>query len=69
MSTTVWSVQGMTCAHCVTAVTDEVAAIPGVSGVEVDLASGQVVVTAASDPDPAAIAAAIDEAGYTLVSD
>ena len=69
MSTHVWSVQGMTCAHCVTAVTDEVAAIPGVSGVEVDLASGQVTVTAASDPDPAAIAAAVDEAGYTLVSD
>ncbi len=41
MSTTVWTVQGMTCSHCVAAVTEEVSAIPGVTAVEVDLESGR----------------------------
>jgi len=68
MSTTVWTVQGMTCGHCVAAVTEEVSAIPGVSDVTVDLASGQVTVTAESDPTPESVAAAVDEAGYTLVT-
>ncbi len=68
MSTTVWTVQGMTCAHCVAAVTEEVSGIPGVSDVDVDLESGQVTVTAESDPTTAAVAAAVDEAGYTLVT-
>lgn len=68
MSTTVWTVSGMTCGHCVKAVTEEVSAVPGVTGVDVDLASGRVTVTADTDPDTAAIAAAVDEAGYTLVT-
>ena len=45
MSTTVWTVQGMTCQHCVTAVTEEVSLIPGVTAVAVELESGQVTVT------------------------
>jgi len=68
MSTTVWTVQGMTCAHCVAAVTEEVSAIPGVSDVAVDLASGTVTVTAEPAPSADAVAAAVDEAGYTLVT-
>ena len=68
MSTTVWTVQGMTCGHCVAAVTEEVSAIPGVTGVAVDLESGLVTVTADTDPAPEAVAAAVDEAGYTLVA-
>ncbi len=68
MSTTVWTVTGMTCGHCVKAVTEEVAAIPGVTDVAVDLASGKVTVTADTDPDAATVAAAVDEAGYTLVT-
>ncbi len=68
MTTTVWTVQGMTCAHCVAAVTEEVSAIPGVSDVAVDLESGQVTVTSESDPTPEAVAAAVDEAGYTLAT-
>ncbi len=68
MSTTTWTVQGMTCGHCVKAVTEEVAAIPGVTDVAVDLASGQVTVTADTDPGAEAVAAAVDEAGYTLVT-
>lgn len=68
MSTTVWTVTGMTCGHCVKAVTEEVSALPGVTGVDVDLESGRVTVTADADPDAAAVAAAVDEAGYTLVT-
>ena len=68
MSTTTWNVQGMTCGHCVHAVTTEISAIPGVSGVAVDLASGVVTVTADTDPSPESVAAAVDEAGYTLVT-
>jgi len=68
MSTSVWTVQGMTCAHCVAAVTEEVSAIPGVSDVSIDLDSGRVTVTADTDPTTDAVAAAVDEAGYTLVT-
>ena len=68
MSTTVWNVEGMTCGHCVAAVTAEVSAIPGVTDVDVDLASGRVTVHADTDPDTTAVAAAVDEAGYTLVN-
>jgi copper chaperone CopZ len=68
VSTTVWTVQGMTCSHCVAAVTEEVSAIPGVTAVEVDLESGRVTVTADDDPAPDAMLAAVDEAGYTLAT-
>ena len=68
MSTTVWTVQGMTCQHCVTAVTEEVSLIPGVTGVDVELETGTVTVTADAEPSAEAVAAAIDEAGYTLVT-
>jgi copper ion binding protein len=67
VSTTVWTVQGMTCGHCVAAVTEEVSAIAGVTGVEVDLESGRVTVSADADPTREAMDAAVDEAGYTLV--
>jgi copper chaperone CopZ len=67
VSTTVWTVQGMTCGHCVAAVTEEVSALAGVTGVEVDLETGRVTVTADSDPGREAMLAAVDEAGYTLV--
>jgi len=68
VSTTVWTVQGMTCQHCVTAVTEEVSAIPGVTDVKVELETGTVTVTADADPSSDAVAAAVDEAGYTLVT-
>lgn len=59
-------VTGMTCEHCVRAVTDEVAALDGVLDVQVDLASGRVEVTSEAPLDQAAVAAAVDEAGYEL---
>ncbi len=60
-------VTGMTCQHCVGSVTEEVAAIEGVTHVEVDLDSGQLSVVSDSDIPFATIAAAVDEAGYGVV--
>lgn len=68
MSTTTYTVSGMTCAHCVAAVTEEVTAIPGVRGVAVDLPSGAVTVTSDEPVDRSAVAAAVDEAGYELTA-
>ena len=66
MSTSTWTVVGMTCGHCVSAVTEEVGGLPGVRDVEVDLASGAVTVTSDGALDRAEVAAAVDEAGYAL---
>lgn len=66
MSTTTISVQGMSCGHCVAAVTNEVTRIDGVTGVEVDLASGSVEISSSDPIDPATVAAAIEEAGYEV---
>ena len=66
MSTRTYTVEGMTCGHCVSAVTGEVTKVPGIQEVSVDLAAKTVTVT--GDPiDDTAIAAAVDEAGYSLV--
>jgi copper chaperone len=66
MSTARYTVSGMTCSHCVNAVSDEVGALPGVTSVEVDLESGALTVTSETEIDDAAVAAAVDEAGYAL---
>jgi copper chaperone len=67
MSTTAtYTVTGMTCSHCVGAVTDEVGALPGVTEVEVDLASGGLTVTSDRPVDDEAVRAAVEEAGYEL---
>ncbi len=66
MSTRTYTVEGMTCGHCVNAVTGEVSKVAGVSGVNVDLGAKTVTVTGEGFED-AAVAAAVDEAGYTLV--
>ncbi|MER7459937.1 cation transporter [Micromonospora sp. NPDC126480] len=67
MVTTTYQVQGMTCGHCVSSVSAEVGAIPGVRDVQVDLASGQVTVSSADPLDIETVRAAVDEAGYDLV--
>jgi copper chaperone len=59
-----YTVTGMTCGHCVSSVTEEVGAVPGVAGVDVDLDSGRLLVTADAPLDDAAILAAVAEAGY-----
>lgn len=63
-----FKVSGMTCGHCERAVTEEISAIDGVSAVSVDLATGTVTVNADQPINRTAIVAAVDEAGYTLVS-
>ena len=64
--TTTYTVVGMTCAHCVRAVTEEISAIDGVAEVAVDLPSGAVAVTSDGPLDDELVRAAVDEAGYTL---
>ena len=73
MSTTTatYSVTGMTCSHCVAAVTEEVYRLDGVSSVDVDLNTGgesRVTVTSAAPLPVDAVRDAVDEAGYALVS-
>ncbi len=64
-----YSVQGMTCNHCVHAVTEEVSAIPGVDSVQVSLEKSSMVVTSPQPIDFEAIRAAVSEAGeYTVQS-
>ncbi len=65
MSTTelTYTVAGMTCGHCVNAVSSEIKTVPGVAEVTIDLDTKSVVVSGES-LDDAAIRAAIDEAGY-----
>lgn len=65
--TTEFQVTGMTCSHCVGAVTGELTdSVPGVKDVQIDLPSGQVVVSSDQPVTEAAVAAAIEEAGYQL---
>jgi len=68
MITTSYRVTGMTCQHCVSAVTAEVSALPLVSDVSIDLAAGTVTVHSDGALDLEAVRAAVDEAGYDLVS-
>jgi copper chaperone len=63
-----YQVQGMTCGHCVQAVTEEVSSIPGVEQATVDLASGSLAVDSDQPIDVELIKAAVDEAGGYTVS-
>jgi copper chaperone CopZ len=58
-----YSVPGVSCGHCVTAITQEVTTVQGVQDVDVDLSAKRVRVRG-EGLDAAAVAAAIDEAGY-----
>jgi copper chaperone CopZ len=66
MSLSVITVSGMTCEHCEKAVRAEISALPGVSQVDVDVASGEVKILAEPAPDTATLRAAVEEAGYQL---
>jgi copper chaperone CopZ len=66
MTTASYTVVGMTCGHCVNAVTEEVSTVPGVGAVDVDLESGGLTVTSDAPVDEAAVRAAVEEAGYSL---
>jgi copper ion binding protein len=66
MTTSSYAVTGMTCEHCVRAVTGEVRRIEGVSDVTVDLASGALTISSSEPIEEAAVAEAVEEAGYQL---
>ncbi len=67
MTNATYEVKGMTCDHCVKAVSSEIGEIPGVQDVKVDLGSGNVEVTSEAPLDKEKVAAAVDEAGFELV--
>ena len=62
-----YTVTGMTCAHCVLSVREEVGEIEGVEAIDVDLASGQLAVRG-DGIDDVAIAGAVAEAGYEVAA-
>ena len=66
--TTTYTVVGMTCTHCVSAVSEELRAVPGVDDVRVDLSTGEVAVTSDAPLPLDAVRAAVDEAGYELAA-
>lgn len=67
MSTSTYTVIGMTCGHCVNSVTEEVKQVPGVTDINVDLTTGGLTVSSQTPVDDTAVRAAVEEAGYQLV--
>jgi copper chaperone len=63
----VYNVQGMSCGHCAGAVTRELSALDGVTGVHVDLEAKKVTVGSTRELAEDEVRAAVDEAGYELV--
>ena len=68
MTETTYTVTGMTCGHCVASVTGELTKLPAVTDVNVDLDTGAVTVTSTTPLEEEAVRAAVDEAGYELVT-
>jgi|AntAceMinimDraft_11_1070367.scaffolds.fasta_scaffold345220_2 copper ion binding protein len=71
MSNKTINVDGMTCDHCVKAVTEELSKISGVTAVNIDLHAGEispVEILSANEISDADISAAVEEAGYSIVS-
>lgn len=66
--TSEYLVYGMHCHHCVGSVTEEVSAVSGVTDVKVDLDSGQLIVISDTELPFESIEAAVDEAGYSVVT-
>lgn len=65
-TTAEYVVTGMTCDHCVLSVREEVGEVAGVTSVDVDLASGRMVVTGDADADD--VRAAVADAGYEVAA-
>ncbi|MEU0517655.1 heavy-metal-associated domain-containing protein [Streptosporangium sp. NPDC006007] len=68
MITVAYTVRGMTCGHCVSSITKEVGEVPGVTGVEADLATGLVTVSGDGPVDDDRVRAAVETAGYEVVN-
>ncbi len=60
-------IKGMTCGHCVMAVTKALNAVDGVRDIHVDLKTGTATYEEMQPVDPGVIAAAIKKAGYDVV--
>ena len=58
----------MTCLNCVRHVSEEISSLDGVTGVDIDLESGRVQVSGYTLPSDDAVAEAVQEAGYELIS-
>ncbi|WP_374929826.1 heavy-metal-associated domain-containing protein [Kytococcus sedentarius] len=65
MSTTEYTVTGMTCGHCEMSVREEVSEVPGVQDVQVSHETGRLTVAGTDDVSTDAVIAAVEEAGYT----
>ncbi len=65
-SVATYTVTGMTCGHCVSSVSAEVGAVPGVEAAAVDLETGTLTVTSPAPVDRQLISEAVAEAGYLL---
>ncbi|MFT6534641.1 MAG: copper chaperone CopZ [Alpinimonas sp.] len=65
MTTTTFLVTGMTCQHCINAVTTEISGVPAVTSVRVDLESGNVTVESDGVLEAEPILEAIVAAGYS----
>jgi copper chaperone CopZ len=61
-------VKGMSCGHCAAAVTRALENLPGISGVQVNLADGRVTYQSAGPVPPEELARVIKAAGYEVVS-
>lgn len=68
MATSTYPVTGMTCEHCVRAVTEEVRRIEGVADVMVGLPTGALTISSSQPVEEAAVAEAVEEAGYRLAA-
>ncbi len=68
MSTSTYTVTGMTCEHCVASVTEEITEIGAVTDVAVDLPTGAVTVTSDGPISDDAVYAAVREAGYRIAT-
>lgn len=67
MTTNEYTVTGMTCGHCESAIRTEVGQIDGVDRIDVSASTGKLVVTAQGPIDDQDVLAAVDEAGYSAV--
>ena len=66
MSETVLTIEGMICSHCQMTVEKALIEVPGVTGARVDLAKKHAII--AGSADLTAMARAVDEAGFKVVS-
>ena len=69
LHTSTYTVTGMTCAHCESAVATEVSELPGVTAVDVNADTGRLTITSDAPLQEEMVAIAVDEAGYALGGD